>query len=305
VLPVSALRTPENRFSDLPGFPYPAHYLEDLPGYLGLRMARVDEGPRAGGATFLCLHGQPTWSYLYRKMIPVFLASGARVVAPDLFGFGRSDKPADDDVYTFSFHRDSLLALIRRLDLHDITLVVQDWGGVLGLTLPVEADIAPRISRLLVMNTGLAVGVPVSEGFEAWRAYNAAHDDLAVGTLLARSEPSLTAAEAAAYDAPFPDRSHKAGVRRFPELVMTRPEMDGVAVSRAAAGFWSERWHGPTFMAIGLRDPVLGAPVMERLAALINGCPAPLRLEQAGHFTQEHGETIATAALAHFAATVS
>ncbi|WP_249010448.1 haloalkane dehalogenase [Conexibacter sp. DBS9H8] len=301
----TALRTPEARFANLPDFPYAPHYVEDLPGYEGLRMARVDEGPSTGAPTFLCLHGQPTWSYLYRKMIPVFAAAGARVVAPDLFGFGRSDKPLEEPAYTFSFHRDSLLALIRHLDLRDVTLVVQDWGGVLGLTLPVEPDIAPRISRLLVMNTGLAVGVPISEGFEAWRAYNAGQDDLAVGTLLARSEPSLSAAEAAAYDAPFPDRSYKAGVRRFPELVMTRPDMDGVDVSRAAARFWNKEWHGPTFMAIGLRDPVLGAPVMHRLAALINGCPEPLVLEQAGHFTQEHGERIAIAALAAFSAAAS
>ncbi|HET9073734.1 MAG TPA: haloalkane dehalogenase [Solirubrobacteraceae bacterium] len=297
---IPALRTPEERFRELPGFPYAPTYLEDLPGYEGLRMAVIDEGPGDAPRTFLCLHGQPTWSYLYRKMIPVFRASGARVIAPDLFGFGRSDKPTRDADYTFSFHRGSLVALMRRLDLHDVTLVVQDWGGVLGLTLPVEPDLGARITRLLVMNTGLAVGVPVSEGFEAWRAYNATQDDMAVGELLARSEPSLSPAEAAAYDAPFPDREYKAGVRRFPELVMTRPDMDGVEVSRAAAQFWNERWSGPTFMAVGMQDPVLGVPVMDRLARLIHGCPDPLLLEQAGHFVQEHGEEVARAALAHF-----
>jgi haloalkane dehalogenase len=299
---IDALRTPEERFTQLPDFPYEPHYLEDLPGYGALRMARIDEGPQEAEHTFLCLHGQPTWSFLYRKMIPVFLSSGARVIAPDLFGFGRSDKPRQDAEISFDFHRNSLIALIRRLDLTNVTLVVQDWGGVLGLTLPVEADLRARISRLLVMNTGLAVGVPVSEGFEAWRAYNAAQDDLAVGQLIARATPGLSDAEAAAYDAPFPDRTYKAAVRRFPELVMTRPDMEGVEVSRQAAAFWHERWNGPTFMAIGAQDPVLGPPVMAHLAKLIHGCPEPLVLEHAGHFVQEHGAEVATAALAHFSA---
>jgi pimeloyl-ACP methyl ester carboxylesterase len=274
--------------------------VEDLAGSEGLRMAVIDEGPREAAHTFLCLHGQPTWSFLYRKMIPIFLAAGDRVVAPDFYGFGRSDKPTRDADYSFDFHRTSLIELIRALDLQNVTLVVQDWGGVLGLTLPVEPDIQPRITRLLVMNTGLAVGVPVSDGFEAWRAYCASTDDLPVGDLLQRSEPSLTPAEAAAYDAPFPDKTYKAGVRAFPELVMTRPDMPGVEVSLKAAAFWHTEWSGPTFMAVGVKDPVLGPPVMERVRALIHGCPEPLMLESAGHFVQEYGDVVATAALAHF-----
>jgi haloalkane dehalogenase len=297
---IHALRTPDERFSAIPDFPYEPRYLEDLPGCDGLRMAFIDEGPKDAEHTYLCLHGQPTWSFLYRKMIPVFLASGARVVAPDFFGFGRSDKPTRVDDYTFNFHRDSLIELIRNLDLHRVTLVVQDWGGVLGLTLPVEPDIRPRITRLLVMNTGLAVGVPVSDGFEAWRAYSASTDDMPVGQLLRRSEPALSESEAAAYDAPFPDKTYKAGVRAFPELVMTRPDMPGVEVSKAAATFWHQEWDGPTFMAVGAKDPVLGLPVMERLAALIHGCPEPLVLEQGGHFLQEHGDIVARSALDYF-----
>jgi haloalkane dehalogenase len=299
---ITALRTPDERFSALPDFPYAPTYVQDLPGYPGLRMAVIDEGPTDAAHTYLCLHGQPSWSFLYRKMIPAFLADGGRVVAPDFFGFGRSDKPAQVEDYSFDFHRGSLIELIRRLDLQRVTLVVQDWGGVLGLTLPVEADIAPRISRLLVMNTGLAVGVPVSEGFEAWRAYSASTDDLPVGELISRAEPSLSAEAAAAYDAPYPDKTYKAGVRAFPELVMTRPDMPGVEVSVQAAAFWNQTWNGPTFMAVGLRDPVLGLPVMERLRALIHGCPPPLLLEQAGHFVQEHGDIIAPAALEALAA---
>ena len=134
---INALRTDDTRFSALPGWPYTPHYLDDLPGYEDLRVHYIDQGTH-DARVFLCLHGEPTWAYLFRKMIPAFLQSGARVVAPDLLGFGRSDKPVDDAVYTYDFHRDLLLAVIDRLDLMRITLVVQDWGGLLGLTLPME-----------------------------------------------------------------------------------------------------------------------------------------------------------------------
>ena len=187
---MDALRTPDDRFSSLSGFRYPARYVEDLPGSPGLRMAYIDDGPADAARTYLCLHGQPTWSYLYRKMIPVFRSAGGRVIAPDFFGFGRSDKPVDDAAYTFEFHRRSLIDLITQLDLRDITLVVQDWGGLLGLTLPVDIDMRPRITRLIIMNTALAVGKPLGPGFEAWRDYATSTDDLAVGRLLRRSEPS-------------------------------------------------------------------------------------------------------------------
>lgn len=157
------LRTPEGRFANLPGFPWSPHSIGDLVGFAGLAMSYLDEGP-ATAPVFLCLHGEPTWSYLYRRMIPHFLATGSRVIAPDFFGFGRSDKPADDAIYTFDFHRNSLIAFIRALDLTDITLVVQDWGGLLGLTLPMEMP--ERFARLIVMNTILPTGdVPLTKGF--------------------------------------------------------------------------------------------------------------------------------------------
>ena len=236
-------------------------------------------------------------------MIPVFRSADGRVVAPDFFGFGRSDKPTDDAAYTFEFHRRSLIELISRLDLHDITLVVQDWGGLLGLTLPVDASLRPRITRLIIMNTTLAVGEPLGQGFEAWRDYATSTDDLAVGRLLRRSEPTLTQAEAAAYDVPFPDKTFKAGVRRFPLLVMTQPDMPGVEVSRREPPelLWHTSWNGPTFMAIGERDPVLGPEIMVRMQRLIRGCPEPVRIPQAGHFVGEHGAAVAAAALDHFA----
>jgi haloalkane dehalogenase len=298
---IEALRTPDDRFSELPGFAAAFHYADDLPGFEGLRLAYVDEGPADAEHTYLCLHGQPTWSYLYRKMLPVFVADGGRVVAPDFFGFGRSDKPADEATYTFDFHRDALLALVERLDLRGITLVVQDWGGLLGLTLPVAPGVAERVRRLIVMNTALAVGKPAGEGFEAWRAYVRSEPDLPIAALMQRAQPDLSPEEAAAYEAPFPDASFKAGVRMFPELVMTDPDMPGADVSRQAARFWRDEWRGPTFMAVGELDPVFTVDAMRRFAERIAGCPPPMVLEDAGHFVQERGDVVARAALEHFA----
>jgi pimeloyl-ACP methyl ester carboxylesterase len=297
---IESLRTPDERFAGLPGFGFAPNYLESLHGYEWLRMHYLDERPAGTGSgrTMLCLHGQPTWCYLYRKMIPVFLAAGHRVVAPDFFGFGRSDKPVDDAIYTFGFHRGMLMRLIEALDLHRVTLVVQDWGGLLGLTLPMEYP--DRIDRLIVMNTGLGVGRSPGPGFDAWKAFVAGKPDFAIGELMQRSVAGLSAAEAAAYDAPFPDRRYRAGVRRFPALVPVAPEMEGAAISQQAARFFHERWSGPSFMAIGLQDPVLGPPVMQALATTIRGCPPPLELPEAGHFVQEHGVRVAEAALAAF-----
>jgi haloalkane dehalogenase len=234
-MPLKSLRTPDERFEGLVDWDFKPHYIDDLPGYEGLRLHYVDEGPKNARTTFLCLHGEPSWSYLYRKMIPVFTGAGCRVIAPDWFGFGRSDKPVDDAEYTFRFHRETLKRLVERLDVQDITLVVQDWGGLLGLT--VVPDFQERIKRLLIMNTAIGVGVPAGEGFKQWREYCAAHPDLDVPGLMKRSTSILTDAEAAAYGAPFPDASYKAGVRRFPELVPTSPEMDGVAEGLAAVEF--------------------------------------------------------------------
>ena len=294
------LRTPEDRFGDLPDFCYPPRYLDDLAGYDGLRMAYLDEGPIDARDVFLCLHGEPTWSFLYRRMLPVFLDAGARVVAPDLFGFGRSDKPVDATVYTFDFHRGSLLALVERLQLRNVTLVVQDWGGLLGLTLPIDPAFRGRLKRLLVMNTTIGTGEPASLGFDAWRRYAKANPDLPIGALMLRSCPHLTAAEVAAYDAPFPEEHYKAGVRAFPAIVPTDSAMAGVDLGRAAQRFWRNEWSGPSFMAYGARDPVFPPAAMERLRQEIRGCGPAFVVEEGGHFVQEWGEFIATAALAHW-----
>jgi haloalkane dehalogenase len=293
---IEALRTPDERFTGLPGYSYSPRYAQDLPGYAGLRVHYLDEQPASSsGRTVLCLHGQPTWSYLYRKMIPVFTAAGHRVVAPDFFGFGRSDKPVDDAVYTFNFHRSMLMRFIEALDLKRVTLVVQDWGGLLGLTLPMEYQ--DRIDRLLVMNTGLGIGRSPGPGFDAWKAFVASKPDFDIAAMLKRSVQGMSDTEAAAYAAPYPDARYRAGVRRFPAIVPVSPDMEGVDHSLRAARFFSEDWQGRTFMAIGMLDPVLGAPVMHALAKMIRNCPAPLELADAGHFVQEHGRIVAEKAL--------
>ena len=292
----SLLRTPEERFADLPGYPFRANYVDDLEGFGGLRIHYLDEGPADAERVFLCLHGQPTWSYLYRHMIPVFTGAGHRVVAPDLAGFGKSDKPAEDAAYTFIFHRDVLLRLVQGLDLRKVVLVVQDWGGLLGLTLPMDAP--ERYAGLLVMNTAFATGDrPLGQGFVDWRAYSNKNPDLPVGKLMSRSCPHLNAAEAAAYDAPFPDVSFKAGVRRFPNLVPDRPDAPGAALSREARDWFRTQWQGRSFMAIGMKDPVLGPPVMRYVREQIRNCPPPLEVDNGGHFLQEWGEGVARAAL--------
>ena len=294
------LRTPEQCFSSLPGYGFKPQYLNDLNGFEGLRLHYLDEGAASADEVFLCLHGQPTWSYLYRKMIPHFVNAGGRVVAPDFFGFGKSDKPVDEAFYTFSRHRELLLAFVERLDLRNITLVVQDWGGILGLTLPMSAP--QRYSRLIVMNTALATGdVPLGEGFLQWRAYTNRQPDLDIARLMARACPQLSHAEAAAYGTPYPDIRYKSGVRRFPNLVPDSPDADGADLSRAARSWWRDDWKGSSFMAIGATDPVLGTPVMQNLRKLIHGCPEPHIHPTAGHFVQEWGDEIARAALAHFA----
>lgn len=296
-----ALRTPEERFARLPGYPWAPHYLSDLPALAGLRLHYLDEGPREAPLTWLCLHGNPSWSYLYRKMMPVFLAAGHRVVAPDLIGFGKSDKPKKEGAHSFSWHRQVLLEFVERLDLRHVVLVVQDWGGLLGLTLPMAAP--GRYDGLLAMNTLLATGEePLSPGFLAWREMCAKKPDFNVARLLARGNPQMSEAECVAYDAPFPDRGHRAALRAFPPMVPETPDADGAALSRQARAFWQNEWQGRSLMAVGMQDPVLGWPVMQELQALIRGCPEPLRIENGGHFVQEQGEAIARAAVTHFSA---
>ena len=294
-----ALRTPDAAFDHLPDYPWAPRYVNDLPSIPGLRMHYIDEGPHDADVTWLCLHGNPAWSYLYRKMMPSFLSAGGRVVAPDMMGFGRSDKPKKDSFHTFDRHRQSLLELIDRLDLQRVVLVVQDWGGILGLTLPMAAP--ERYQGLLVMNTTLATGeAPLSAGFLAWRDWCKSQPQFDVGKLLLRGNPDLSALEAAAYNAPFPDKGYRAALRAFPPMVPEFLESDGAALSRQAQSFWRQDWQGKTFMAVGQQDPVLGEAVMRSLQSQIRGCPEPMLLPNAGHFVQEQGWAIAQAAVRHF-----
>ena len=294
-----ALRTPDACFAELPGFPWTPNYVSDLPALGGLRMHYLDEGPQGASLTWLCLHGNPAWSYLYRHMIPVFLSAGHRVVAPDLIGFGKSDKPKKEAFHSFEWHRQVLLEFIEQLDLQRCVLVVQDWGGILGLTLPMAMP--TRFIGLLAMNTLLATGEqPLSPGFLAWRDMCALKPLFSVGRLLGRGNPQMSELESAAYDAPFPDPGYRAALRSFPLLVPETIEDPGAALSLAAQNFWQSDWAGQSLFFVGAQDPVLGEPVMQHLATQVHGCPPPVVLPHAGHFVQEHGEPIARQAVEYF-----
>ena len=280
-------------------FPYKPNYFDYIHSEHSFRVHYVDEGPADADVTWLCLHGQPTWSYLYRKMIPVFVKAGHRVVAPDFIGFGRSDKSDDEALYTFDFHREMLLFFLRRMKLQKVRLVCQDWGGIIGLTLPVSE---PEIfSALLVMNTTLGTGdKPLGEGFLAWRDFVRSKPDLNISRLMKRTVDCLSDDESIAYDAPFPDITYKAGVRRFPELLPDNVNAPGASLSRQARTWWKTRWQGQSAMVIGMQDPVLGPKIMNELLSSINNCPTPIEIPNAGHFVQEWGEPIARMAVEAF-----
>ena len=296
---VEFIRTPEERFKNIPNFPYEPHYIENLKGYEDLRMCYYDEGPKDSKEVFFCLHGEPTWSYLYRRMIPIFLERGYRIIALDFFGFGRSDKPVKDEIYTFDFHRNSLIEFIKLLELDNITLLCQDWGGIFGLTLPMEYP--NRFKRLILMNTILATGdFEISQGFKAFRQFMSGTQDLDAGRLIHSVTQHLTPDEVAAYDAPFLDVKYKAGIRRFPQLVPTSYDAYGAEISRNARDWFQKEWTGESFMAVGMADPVMGLPMMEILRGMIPRCPEPLKIEEASHFVQEWGEIVAKKALEAF-----
>lgn len=290
-------RTADERFTELKDYPFNPNYLTDLEDYEGLRGHYLDEGDPNAEEVFLCLHGKPAWSYLYRKMIPEFVAAGARVIAPDLLGFGKSDKPTDENTYTFEFHRNYLLNLVTRLNLKNITLVCQDWGGLLGLTLPQQMP--ERFKRLLIMNTGLLVEPVTAPAFLSWKNDIVAPDELKLDDFFKKYAPTIDDAEAEAYAAPFPDVSYQAGVRKFPKIVAD-PDPACIAISSKAFVFWQQQWQGESFMAIGMKDEMLGPPVMHFMKETINGCPEPMEVPDAGHFVQEFGDLVARAALKQF-----
>ena len=296
--PPTLLRTPDRRFERLPDYPYAPHYLEDLDSLPGARMHYLDEGDPGSGEVFLCLHGAPTWSYLYRKMIPIFCAPGHRVVAPDLIGCGKSDKLARSKDYSYSLHRRLLLEFVERLDLRNITLVCQDWGGLLGMTLPL--DLPDRFTRLVAMNTTLMPRLlRFNPTFSTWRMWALLSPNLSPGRVVKLNEWRLTHDERAAYDAPFPDRRYKAGARAFPAMVPLRAQDEGADLLRRAEMWWRDDWRGEAFLAIGMRDHALGQNTMPALHKVIRNCPEPM-LVDAGHYVQERGEAVAVRALEHF-----
>jgi len=274
------LRTPEERFSAVPDFSFAPRYTE----VDSLRMAHVEAGD---GPVVLMLHGEPTWSFLYRKMIPVFADAGFRAVTPDLIGFGRSDKPAALTDYSYAAHVGWAAAWIEALDLRDITLVCQDWGSLIGLRLAAERP--ERFSRIVVANGFLPIADrPTPVAFRAWRAFARYTPVFPIGRIVqAGSTRRLTLDEVAAYDAPFPSEHYKAGARAFPRLVPTDPADPAIPANRAA---WDalHRWDKPFLTAFGKKDPILGWAdrILQQHVPGARGQPHR-DLTHAGHFVQE------------------
>ncbi len=288
------LRTPEERFASLPGYPFAPHYLT----VEGVRIHYLDEGP-ASAAPMLLLHGEPSWSYLYRKMVPIIAAAGYRVIAPDLVGFGRSDKPAAREDYTYQRHVDWMRGLLLGLDLRDITLVCQDWGGLIGLRL--VAEHAERFARVVAANTGLPTGdQPMSRAFMAWQAASQSAETLDIGAIIRLGcATELPQEVVAAYKAPFPDERYKAGARVFPLLVPTRPDDPASAANRQA---WEalKRFEKPFLTAFsdGERITRGGDRLFQELIPGAAGQPH-VTITGARHFLQEdQGEELARVVVA-------
>ncbi len=299
------LRTPDDRFEGLPGFAFEPHYVE-VPTGDGdgvLRVHHLDEGPRRGPVVLL-LHGEPSWSFLYRTMVPPLVAAGLRCVAPDLVGFGRSDKPGSTGDYSYGRHVAWMHhALFGALDLREVTLVCQDWGGLIGLRLVAEHP--DRFARVVAANTGLPTGRQrMTDAFLAWQRYAQEATDLPVGRIVAGGCRTPLAAEVvAAYDAPFPDAEYVAGPRAMPGLVPNRPDDPASDANRAA---WQRltSWEKPFLVAFSDSDPITGAmaPILKRAIPGAAGLDHPV-LTGAGHFLQEDaGDRLAAEIVAFIAA---
>jgi haloalkane dehalogenase len=282
-------RTPEERFANLAQYPYVPHYTE----VDGLRIHHVDEGP-ADGPVVLMLHGEPSWSYLYRKMIPMFAQAGYRAIAPDLMGFGKSDKPAEREDYTYQRHVDWMSQWLAAVDLHDITLVCQDWGSLIGLRLVAEQP--DRFARVVVTNGGLPTGdQELPRAFMAWLAMSQRGERLDIGRIIQQGTATELSQEVlAGYEAPFPDETYKAGARAFPALVPVRPDDPASEANRRA---WRSlhRFEKPFLTAFSDGDPITrGADLLfQRLVPGAKGRPHTT-IQGAGHFLQEDkGEELA------------
>jgi haloalkane dehalogenase len=289
---MDVFRTPDERFQNLAGYPYEPHYVE----VDGLRLHHIDEG---SGPTVLCFHGEPDWSYLYRHMLDRLVASGQRVVCPDLVGFGRSDKPTDQQWYTYERHVEHVTGHLAQIDLDDVTVVVQDWGGPIGLRWAVEH--ADQVGRLVVLNTGLFTG-RVSKGFMAWREFAERTPDLPIAMIMQGATTTELGPEIlAGYEAPFPTPESKAGAQRFPLLVPLTAEDPGAA-EMAAVQHELSRWQKPALVAFSDSDPVFPYPRSgEVFTQLLPGAGEQVRIEGAAHFLQEdRGPQIVEAMLERF-----
>lgn len=252
---MTILQTPEERFKNIPDFPYQPQYLEVEDSDLGqLRLAYVDEGSK-DAPVILCMHGEPSWSYLYRKMIPVFLDAGYRVIAPDLIGFGRSDKPADRNAYTYSKHVAWMSSWFKALELDEVTLVAQDWGGLIGLRM--VAEMPDRFARVSLSNTGLPMGdIEDVTDFINWRDFSQADEAFDAGLIVNWFDKGvLSEAEKNAYRAPFPSEEYKAGARQFPLIVPISPDQTGADDNREAAEVL-RRWEKPMLLCFSDGDPI-------------------------------------------------
>lgn len=285
---MQVVRTPDERFEALPDFPFEPHYVEIDDGEGGrLRVHYVDEGPR-DGHTVLLLHGEPSWCFLYRHIIPQLVDGGCRVIAPDLVGFGKSDKPTEKSDYTYNRHVNWMqAAIIDHLDISDATFFGQDWGGLIGLRL--VAENASRFARVVISNTGLPTGDhPLTEAFMAWQHYSKTSPDFDIGRLInAATVRELLADEVAAYDAPFPDDTYKAGARIFPSLVPTAPDDPTASANRAAWEIF-DRWEKPFLCCFSDRDPVTRGGDGAFLSRVPGTAGQPHEtIENAHHFVQE------------------
>ena len=286
---MEALRTPDERFANLPGYGFEPHYIE----VDGLRMHYIDESPR-DAAPVLLLHGEPSWSYLYRKMIPIISAAGHRAIAPDIIGFGRSDKPVNRDDYTYQRHVDWMTAFVEQLDLQDITLFGQDWGGLIGLR--IAAEHPDRFARIIAANTMLPTGDNApGEAFLRWQKFSQTSPVFEIGRLIQSATVSTLPDDVvAAYDAPFPDDSYKEGARQFPVLVPTKPDDPAAPANRKA---WEalRRWEKPFLTAFSDSDPIMrgGDRIFQEAVPGAKGQPHTT-IVGGGHFLQEDkGEELA------------
>jgi haloalkane dehalogenase len=283
---VEIFRTPEERFEGLPGYDFEPHYAE----IDGLRLHYLDEG---SGAPIVCFHGEPTWAYLYRKMVPPLKEAGYRLICPDYAGFGRSDKPTDRDWYSYDRHSELMSKLLAGLDLTDAVVVVQDWGGAIGLRWAMEN--ADRVAALVILNTGIFSG-RVSKGFLAWRDFAAKNPDLPVGFVVQGATTTELPDEViAGYEAPFPKAESKAGTAAFPLLVPTSEDDPTAVHQREVVADGLSRWEKPALLAFSDNDPVFPFPKAgDRFIDLIPSVGEQVRIEGAAHFLQEdRGEQIA------------